>query len=164
MSPGPEPKAVTLDRIQRRAIEAQALAPLMRALVRKLGRKEALELLREVNEQEAFQRGRSSYAARGGNGIPELVEEVASWGEGGVLEMNVIEQTDSTFFFDVTRCPYYERYKELGLEELGVAMSCCRDEPHARGFHPELRLERTQTLMEGADRCDFRYRLERTKA
>ncbi|MCP4899587.1 MAG: L-2-amino-thiazoline-4-carboxylic acid hydrolase, partial [bacterium] len=45
-------------------------------------------------------------------------------------------------------------------QEYGVGFSCCRDEPHARGFNPRLRLERTKTLMEGADHCDFRYSLE----
>jgi len=95
----------------------------------------------------------------GQNGIEELVKDVASWGVGGIWEMDVLEQTSTTYFFNVFRCPYYEKYRELGLDEFGVELSCCRDEPFARGFNPRLKLVRTKTIMEGADHCDFRYYL-----
>ncbi|MBW2604106.1 MAG: L-2-amino-thiazoline-4-carboxylic acid hydrolase [Deltaproteobacteria bacterium] len=147
-----------LDRIEKRAIEALAIAPVIRAVSQRIGREEAMAVLKEVNRQEAFQRGQNMMT-EGQNGIDELVHEVADWGEGGVWEMDVLEQTPTTYFFNVTRCPYYEKYRELGLEEFGVGFSCCRDEPFARGFNPRLKLVRTQTIMEGADHCDFRYYL-----
>ena len=94
-----------------------------------------------------------------GKTIEFLVEDVATWGEGGVWEMEVVEQTPTTYFFNVLHCPYYEKYRELGLEEFGVEISCCRDEPFARGLDPRLKLVRTKTIMEGGDVCDFRYHL-----
>jgi hypothetical protein len=148
-----------LTRIEKRAIEALAVAPMIRAVSQRIGREEALAILQEVNQQEAFQRGQRMREKEGQNGIAELVNEVAGWGEGGVWEMDVIEHTPTTYCFNVTRCPYYEKYRELGVEEFGVALSCCRDEPFARGFNPRLKLVRTQTIMEGADHCDFRYSL-----
>lgn len=69
-------------------------------------------------------------------------------------------KTAATFFFNVTRCPYRERYRELGMAEFGVAQSCCRDAPVARGLPPRLRLDRTRTIMESAAYCGFRYRLK----
>jgi len=149
-----------ISRIERRAIEALAVAPVIRAIERRIGRDEALTLLTEVNQQEAFDRGRRRAAEFGRTGMDELAEDVAGWGVGGSMEMEVLERTPTKFFFDVTRCPYFETYKELGLEQYGVAFSCCRDEPFARGFNPRLRLERTLTIMEGSDHCDFRYYLE----
>jgi hypothetical protein len=149
-----------LNRIEKRAIEALAIAPVVKAVAQRIGRNEALAILQEVNQQEAFQRGRAMAEEMERNGIEELVDEVAGWGRGGVWEMEVFEQTPTTYFFNVTRCPYYEKYKELGLEEFGVGFSCCRDEPFARGFNPKLRLDRTKTIMEGAAHCDFRYYLE----
>jgi hypothetical protein len=148
-----------LNRVEKRAIEALAVAPLIRALAGRIGRQEALAILREVNEREAFQRGQNIAAEKKQNGIDALVDDVATWGEGGGWEMEVLEQTTTTYFFNVTRCPYCEKYRELGLEEFGVELSCCRDEPFARGFNPRLRLERTRTIMEGNDHCDFRYYL-----
>jgi L-2-amino-thiazoline-4-carboxylic acid hydrolase len=146
-----------LNRIEKRAIEALAIAPVIRAVAQKIGMESALAILREVNRQEAFQRGLSMRKSDGQSGIDELVDEVATWGEGGVWEMEVLERTPTTYFFNVTRCPYYEKYRELGVEEFGVEFSCCRDEPFARGFNPRLILMRTKTLMEGADHCDFQY-------
>ena len=155
--PGVRP---AISRLERRAIEALAVAPVIKAVAGRIGRKDALALLTEVNQQEAFDRGRCLAEECGRRGIDELVEDVAGWGVGGSMKVEVLEHTPTTFFFDVTECPYFEIYRELGLERYGVAFSCCRDEPFARGFNPRLRLERTQTIMEGSDHCDFRYRLE----
>ena len=47
-----------LNRIEKRAIEALAIAPVIRAVSQRIGRDEALTILEEVNQQEAFQRGR----------------------------------------------------------------------------------------------------------
>jgi len=148
-----------LNRIEKRSIEALAVAPVILAVAERIGMESALAILREVNRQEAFQRGQSMRKSEGQNGIDELVDEVATWGEGGVWEMEVLERTPTTYFFNVTRCPDHEKYRELGLDEFGVELSCCRDEPFARGFNPRLVLMRTKTLMEGADYCDFQYYL-----
>lgn len=149
-----------LTRIERRAIEARAVAPVIRAVARRIGWQDALAILTEASRQEAFQRGRAVAEEAGRGGIEELIRDVASWGRGGRWEMEVLEQTPTTYSFDVTCCPYVEIYRELGVEGLGVGLSCCRDEPFARGLDPRLRLVRTRTLMEGADRCDFRYSLD----
>lgn len=149
----------TISRLERRAIEAQAVAPVIGAIERRIGREDALALLTEINRREAFERGMAVAEASGRNGIDELVEDVGGWGAGGSMEMEVLERTPTSYFFNVTRCPYFEKYRELGLEHLGVALSCCRDEPFAKGFNPRLRLDRTQTIMEGAEHCDFRYHL-----
>ena len=155
-------EANELNRIEKRAIEASAVVPVIQAVARRIGKEEALAILQEVNEKEAFQRGASLRNRLGQTGISELVEDVATWGMGGDLEMEVLEQTSETYCFNITRCPYYEKYQALGLTEYGVALSCCRDKPFARGFNPHLTLERSQTIMEGADYCDFRYILRST--
>ena len=58
----------------------------------------------------------------------------------------------------MVRCRYAEMYRRLGLEDLGSTLSCRRDFALAEGFSPDIQLERTQTLMEGAPYCDFRFR------
>ncbi|MCK4976541.1 MAG: L-2-amino-thiazoline-4-carboxylic acid hydrolase, partial [Anaerolineales bacterium] len=69
------------------------------------------------------------------------------------------EQTEDSFSFNVTRCRYAEMYVELGVPELGVLLSCNRDFALIEGFNPEVNLTRTQTIMEGAPFCDFRFML-----
>ncbi len=149
-----------LNRIEKRAIEASAIAPVIKILFEKMGKKEALAILRDVNEKEAFQRGKDMMKSEKNNGINELVKDVATWGDGGFFEIDVLEETSNTYFFNVHKCPYFQKYEELGLTELGVDFSCCRDKPFARGLNPKLKLVRTKTIMEGADFCDFRYSLE----
>jgi hypothetical protein len=51
-------------------------------------------------------------------------------------------------------------YRALGIPELGVVLSCGRDFALGEGFNPDLKLTRTQIIMEGAPYCDFRYRTE----
>ena len=147
-----------MSRIEKRAIEALAILPIIQSVSEKLGRDEARAILKDVNQNEAFERGRTMMAAQ--NVIEALVKDVDTWGAGGDWDIEVLEKTSTAYFFNVLRCPYYEKYKELGLAEFGVELSCCRDEPFARGLNPDLELVRTKTIMEGADHCDFRYTLQ----
>jgi hypothetical protein len=71
--------------------------------------------------------------------------------------MDVLEQTDHSYSFNVTRCRYAELYRDLGIPELGKLLSCNRDFSLIEGFNPEIQLTRTQTIMEGASHCDFRF-------
>jgi hypothetical protein len=49
-------------------------------------------------------------------------------------------------------------YRRLGLADLGGLLSCSRDAALIDGFNPSIAFARTQTIMEGAPHCDFRYR------
>ena len=58
-----------LNRIEKRAIGAVASGPVIRAVSQRFGRDEALIVLKEVNQQEAFQRGRGMAEEMEQNGI-----------------------------------------------------------------------------------------------
>ena len=87
-----------LNRINKRAIEALALAPLIEAAAERIGRAEALAMLRRVNEKVAFERGREAARTGRANDIPALIREVSTWGDGGRREMNILEQTENSIF------------------------------------------------------------------
>jgi len=70
----------------------------------------------------------------------------------------VLERSDDVFDYNVTRCRYAELYQALGLAELGFVFSCNRDFALIEGFNGGIELTRTQTIMQGAPYCDFRYR------
>ena len=74
------------------------------------------------------------------------------------LEYRVREQTQDAFAIDITRCRYAEFYKALGEPELGFLLVCSADFDTAQGFGGDVELTRTQTIMQGAGHCDFRYR------
>jgi len=54
-------------------------------------------------------------------------------------------------------CLWADIFKELGAADIGKIMLCDTDHLTAEVFHPNLRLERTKTIMEGADCCDFTF-------
>ena len=58
----------------------------------------------------------------------------------------------------VTSCIFAKVCRDLDAAELGYVMFCATDFPLAEVFHPKLRLERSKTLMQGDDCCDFHYR------
>jgi len=45
-----------------------------------------------------------------------------------------------------------------GEPELGFLLVCTGDFAVADGFGSDIKRARTQTIMQGADHCDFRYR------
>jgi hypothetical protein len=69
----------------------------------------------------------------------------------------VVEQTSERFGFNVTRCMFMEMYEEMGALDLGYLLSCNRDFAMFEGLAPDLQFSRSQTRMEGAAFCDFRY-------
>jgi ubiquinone biosynthesis protein len=56
--------------------------------------------------------------------------------------------------FDVVRCPVAAYFRDHGAADLCLASWCNLDYPLSEMTHQ--RLVRTKTLVEGADRCDFR--------
>ena len=76
---------------------------------------------------------------------------------GGALETEPVAETPGQIGLNVTRCRYAEMYKEHGLEEFGYLLSCGRDFALMEGFNPGIKFTRTQTIMEGAPYCDFRF-------
>jgi ubiquinone biosynthesis protein len=62
---------------------------------------------------------------------------------------------------DVRRCPIAEYFQAKGLAPLCVDAWCNLDFPLARRWGA--RLERTGTLAQGAERCDFRWRVEQKR-
>ena len=146
--------------LKRREIEARILAPLIGAFAAEFGRERVLEIARGVIVQIAREQGRSLAEQMGGNSLAHFVKSKENWVKGDALSMEVRQVSDAAYDFDVTRCRYAEMYRVLGIPELGAVLSCGRDFALGEGFNPDLRLTRTQTIMEGAPCCDFRYRLE----
>ena len=143
--------------LQQREIEANVIAPLFRAFAAELGEARAREILAGVVRKLAEQAGCTAAVATGGNDLAHLKQAVTKWTEAGALELTVLRDDAQAFEFNVTRCRFSEMYHRLGLVDLGPILSCGRDAAMIEGFNPEIALARTQTIMDGAPHCDFRY-------
>ena len=81
------------------------------------------------------------------------------------MEYKGVKETPDVLELNVTECRYAEFYKKIGAPELGFLLICSADTDffHAEGFGANVRLTVTQTIMQGASHCEFRYRLKKGK-
>ena len=147
--------------LTRRETEARILAPLLEALGAKSLAASACsmscarrssEIAQEQGAAMAQQHGQRTTCSAFANTLP-------AWQQDDALRIETLRQDDSAFHFNVTRCRYAELYHALGIPELGALLSCNRDFALIEGFNADVQLERTQTIMQGASHCDFRYSL-----
>ena len=139
--------------LEKRKIQAEVLGPVFREMVEQVGSEKAASILKEAIRKAAIEEGKhfrektDAYLST----MDQFVELMELWKAGGALEMEVLQQSDTRFDFNVNRCRYAEMYREMGLQEIGHLLSCNRDGSFCEGFDPKLKLVRKQTLMEGAD-------------
>lgn len=152
--------------LRRREIEARILLPFFEALTRQLGLDSALEVLHEVIDDAATVdgaamrtriAGEKDSASKDQFNLVAFSEQWGPWLMGGALEIEELSKEPDEWRFNVRRCRYAEMYGSLGMESLGVHMSCRRDARLLNGFSGDYVLERRQTIMEGAAYCDFYY-------
>jgi hypothetical protein len=146
--------------LTRREIEARIIGPLVEALGEAFGHEQVLEVVRRTIILIAREQGEDLAKTLGGCSLAHLAASLEDWQKNGALEIEVLEQTDENFSFNVTRCRYAEMYQELGIPEMGSLLSCNRDGALIEGFNPGATLTRTQTIMGGAAFCDFRYKMD----
>ena len=149
-----------LSLLERREIEALMAVPMIKAYAKALGFEKAIDMARRVIQDLARKAGQELAESLGSNAIADLARVVHEiWAHDGALEITILEQTENTFVFNVTRCRYVEAYDRLGVKDFGLYLSCSRDGAFGEGFNPRLKLTRTQTIMEGAPHCDFHFKM-----
>jgi hypothetical protein len=150
--------------LEQAKIQAQILLPLVKALQAELGEARANAIVRKALRDTYRGFGEAFWRAKNENNVGKAVASAfATYARDDALNYDVIEQSQDAFAFDVTRCRYAEFYHELGEPELGFLLVCSADFDTAEGFGDDIKLTRTQTIMQGASHCDFRYRRSREK-
>ena len=143
-----------------REIQAPIVFSLVQGFAREIGHEKAMEITRKVIEDDALRSGKRLAQEYSKNTLAELskiVKEV--WAKDDAMKIDIIREDDNALFFDVTYCGYADLYEKMGIKALGCILSCGRDFPFIEGFNPKIELKRTQTIMEGAACCDFRYKI-----
>ena len=143
--------------LKRREVEARIIGPIVEALSKEFDRERVVEIVRETIVAIARQQGAERAAQTGENSLLAFSNSAGDWRKGNALEIEVLEQNEERYSFNVTRCRYAEMYRSLGLTELGAVLSCNRDYSLVEGFNPDIALVREQTIMQGAPCCTFRY-------
>jgi L-2-amino-thiazoline-4-carboxylic acid hydrolase len=144
--------------IEQAKIQAQVLVPLVKALERELGKDRAHSLVRGALADVYRRLGEAWWQAKGSRDLGKsMASAFASFAKGEAIDYHVRSQSQNSYEIDVTRCRYAQFYQELGEPELGFLLICSLDFPFAEGLGADVKLTRTQTIMEGASHCDFRY-------
>lgn len=143
--------------LTRREIEARILKPFYEVVKMELGEEKAKDLLKTIVINEAKAVGEAMLEKTQAETVTAFAEQWEPWFRGGALEIDVLEQTESSWRFNVKRCKYAEMYRALGMADLGATLSCNRDAALIEGYSDKIEFKRTQTLMQGASCCDFSY-------
>jgi hypothetical protein len=148
--------------IEQAKIQAQVLVPLVKALQAELGTEQANAVVRRALGDIYRRYGEAFWRMKNESNLGNVVASAfATYAREDALDYRVIEHSEDAFEIDVKRCRYAEFYKELGEPELGFLLVCSADFSTAAGFGPDIELTRTQTIMQGASHCDFRYKRSR---
>jgi hypothetical protein len=156
----PHPDGLSM--LEKRKIEAEILKEVYLTLKESHGEAVARKTIAESVRRSAIEQAQAfAAAAPGGTSLKAFQDVMPLWTKGGALEIEVKEQSESSFTFNVVRCRYAETYKAMGLGEIGHLLSCNRDGAFCEGYDPKLKLARSQTIMQGASHCDFKYTYEK---
>ncbi len=144
--------------IEQAKIQAEVLVPLVKALQAELGVSRANALVRRTLGPLYRRYGEQFWRSKADKNLGSaMASAFATYARDGALDYHVVEQSDETYAINVTRCKYAEFYREVNEPELGFLFVCSADFDVADGFGGGVRLARSQTIMQGASHCDFRY-------
>jgi len=148
--------------IEQVKIQAQVLVPLVKALQAELGKERANAIVRQALGDLYRNVGEKWWCRQGARNLGEKVASAFDgFAAGGALDYEVLQQEPDAFDVNVTGCRYAQFYHELGVPELGFLLICSSDFAMVEGFGGDVQLTRTQTIMQGAHHCDFRYALKK---
>ena len=149
--------------IQQMQAVADALIPVVRAFRAEIGQERA-----DAIAAQGLAEWRRALARRAGGQVVGEPRERWEKMAGDVLEKTAgsivvedLQQTPDALRFTVTGCRFADLFRQLGEPELGYALLCAYDHTLVEEIAPgDVELTRTDTIMRGAPRCDFRYRFK----
>ena len=154
-----DPDITMLDKVK---IQAQVLVPVMRALRAELGRDKADALVKGALRDWS----KAIFAGIGKDieGSPYRKFATMNTALADVtmqeVSFDMHRRNKEALEFDITSCRFAEFFRALGEPELGALLICHVDADIADAGDGEVSFSRTQTLMQGAACCNFRYKFE----
>ena len=134
-------------------IQARMLIPVVRALESELGKEKAHALVGRALAEAHANFVASRTASRDSH--PSADQDAFAY----PVESEIVENTDTTLAINMTACEFARYFRSIGEPEIGALMTCGVDFAVNAKIRPSWELTRTQTQMQGAPFCDFRWRL-----
>ncbi len=151
----------TISLLDEAKLQAGVIVPILRALRAELGKEKADRIVGD--SLRAWARDLYHRIGEAKPGTPRQKWD-AVWAEdmrpriGEAVDREMLKDDGTVREYNVTRCQYAEFFRALGEPELGAILLCDSDFHIADVAGDSLEFRRTQTIMQGAPYCDFRYR------
>ena len=142
----------TLTFLERTKIQMDYVVPLIRDLQRILG-EDVINAALEQRLKDQIEEAKKSDAVF--EDLSGMAEGVKLYAAGEALDYEVVRADKDHFDLKVTGCRYAQMMEEMDARDLGPHLICNVDFPMAEQMGTTLK--RTQTCMQGASHCDFRY-------
>jgi hypothetical protein len=141
-------------------LQAEYVVPIMKAFQAELGAERANAIMRSA--LDPVRRAEAAFFLDQLEGM-SLREKMRTgmdlFSRDDQLDLDVLRDTETDYDFNVRRCRWAEHFEELGEPDIGYQM-CCNGDIVIGEHLPGVTLRRTQTIMEGAPYCDFRWHIE----
>ena len=132
-------------------IQSKLVIPIVKELERELGAERAHDIVgRAIAGSYADFKRQEGYEA---DSHPRSDRESAF-----PVDREIVDDTDTSFGIDITECQFAEYFRSIGEPEIGALMTCGVDFAAEELVRPGWDFKRTQTQMQGAHHCDFRWR------
>jgi hypothetical protein len=131
-------------------IQARAVIPIVKALEAELGKERAHAIVgRAIADNYVTWRDRRGFEPDTHPGTDD--------GMGFPVEKTVVENNDDAYGHNITGCAFADYFRSIGEPEIGALMTCGVDFAAEAHMRPGWEFTRTQTRMQGAAHCDFRW-------
>jgi predicted ArsR family transcriptional regulator len=151
----------TMDEIRE---QVRVLLPVLQAARAELGEERANDLI-----LNALRTSRREFFKQVGARLPGSPKE--KWDAMNKLAMSrirenelafeILKQDSEAFEINFTSCKFAGFFREIGEPDLGAVLMCDSDFQVVDEIaSPDVELTRTQTIMQGACCCDFRFRIK----
>ena len=139
-------------------IQSRALIPVVKALEAELGKEKAHELVGTAIADAWAETVASRTPER--NLRPGQAESSLEF----PVESEVVEDSEDAFGRNFTACAFADHFRKIGEPEIGALLTCGVDFAVEAKIRPDWEFTRTQTRMQGASFCDFRWRRRTEKS
>ena len=137
-------------------IQACIVIPIVKALEKELDKERAHQIVGKAIAQSYV-----DYRERLGfelNEHPGNEGEAEGNGPAFPVERDIVEDTASAFGHNITGCAFAYYFRAIGKPGISALMTCGVDFAAEHRIRPDWEFNRSQTRMQGAAFCDFRWR------
>lgn len=136
-------------------IQARIVIPIVKALEKELGKERAHAIVGEAIAQNYVSwRNKLGFDADSHPGRDDAEGKKPAF----PVEHEVVEDSDGAYGHNIVGCAFADYFRSIGEPEIGALMTCGVDFAAEAHMRPGWDFSRTQTLMQGAPCCDFRWK------